>query len=437
MAVKDLTLETSAVEALSRMGAEPEWLRQDRLAAARAFAEMDYPRFKDEEWRRTELSHLDLSALVLGRTADAVTDREGLPGHLPELTRDAKNVRVMSNATLVYTLVDDRPGLTVTSLDEAARSMGDKVKQHLHSVVPVTESKFTALAAAAFAPGTFVHVAKDTEVDEPLYLFTYAAGHKTAVAHQTLVVAEAFSKISIIEYLTSPGDDDVFHTGTVEVIAMPGAQVTYTMIQAFGDKTVSFISRRALVKSDARVDWHVADLGGTLVRADQESRLVEPGAASYSLQLLAHDGEQKHDLGISMEHYADHTDGDIKGRAVGREKCRTVLRPVGHIRAKSSGSSTFQRNNVLLLDADARCDAIPTLLIDNNDVAAGHAATVGQVDWMQLFYLMSRGITKPQALKMLVEGFLSPIKDEMQLGVLKDELDSLLHARLGLERRDG
>ena len=431
MPVKDLALEVSGIEALSRMNGEPEWLRAWRLEAARQFQTMEYPSFKNEEWRRTDLTHLDISGLNLHRTAPAVGSVAELPAPLHTLARELANLVVHRNASVVYKQVPAQ-GVNVYTLDEAARAVPDLVQGYLGSVVKSNETKFTALAAAAAAPGTVIHVAKNASVAEPLYLFQYGEGDRTGLAQQTLIVAEPYSQVQIIEYATSPDAADVFHTQTVEVIALPGAQVTYTVVQGWGDKTVSFATRRALVKGDARVDWHVADVGGGMVRVDQESRLVEPGASSYSLQVLAHDGEQQHDLGINMEHYAEHTDGDIKGASVARGECRTVLRPVGHIRLGAKGSSTFQRNNVLLLSSDARCDVMPVLLIDETDVAAGHAATAGQVDDEQLFYLMSRGISKAEAMKMLVEGFLSPVLSQMSLGGLDDELKRLLNLRMGI-----
>lgn len=432
MPVKDLALEVSGIEALSRMNGEPDWLRAWRLEAARLFQSMDYPSFKNEEWRRTDLTHLDVSGLDLHRTAPAAARVAELPAPLGALAKDAANLLVLRNAGVAYRQISAQ-GLVVQTLDEAARQSPELVQAHLGSVVKPGETKFTALAAAAAAPGVVIHVAKNAAVEEPLYLFNYGDGNRTGMAQQTLVVAEPFSQLHIIEYSTSPDDADLFHTGTLEIVALPGSQITYTVIQGWGNKTVSFVTRRALIKADARVDWHVADVGGGLVRVDQESRLVEPGGASYSLQVLAHDSTQKHDLGINMEHFAEHTDGDIKGAAVARQDCRTVLRPVGHIRLGAKGSSTFQRNNVLLLSPDARCDVMPILLIDETDVAAGHAATAGQVDEEQLFYLMSRGISKAEATKMLVEGFLSPVLSQMSLGNLKDELQRLLDARMGIQ----
>lgn len=432
MPVKDLALEVSGVDALSRMNGESDWLREWRLGAARSFASMEYPSFKNEDWRRTDLSRLDVSGLDLHRSAPAAASVATLPPPLNTLAQGLANLLVVHNAGVAYRSVA-APGLSVLTLAEAARQMPDTLKAHLGSVVKPDETKFTALAAAAAAPGVVVHVARNADVAEPLYLFAYGEGDRTGLAQQMLIVAEPNSRLHIVEYSTSPDTADVFHTGSTEVVALPGAQVTYTVIQAWGGRTVSFVTRRALVRADARVDWHVADIGGVQVRVDQESRLVEPGGASYSLQVLAHDGDQRHDLGINMEHYAEHTDGDIKGAAVTRETCRTVLRPVGHIRLGAKGSSTFQRNNVLLLSGESRCDVMPILLIDETDVAAGHAATAGQVDDEQLFYLMSRGISKAAAMKMLVEGFLSPVVSQMALGALADELKRLLDVHMGIE----
>jgi Fe-S cluster assembly protein SufD len=133
-----------------------------------------------------------------------------------------------------------------------------------------------------------------------------------------------------------------------------------------------------------------------------------------------------------MIHRGKNSTSDIVAKGVMNDHAKTIWRGLGHIQQGSKGSSTFQKENSLILSENAKGDAIPGLLIEETDVAgAGHAATVGRIDEAHLFYLQSRGIALKQAQRMIVEGFFGPVIELIPLENVRKEVQTLVDRKLG------
>lgn len=116
--------------------------------------------------------------------------------------------------------------------------------------------------------------------------------------------------------------------------------------------------------------------------------------------------DEKLDLDIIMEHVAKSTIGYVWIKGVVRDRAKARIRGMIRIKKGADKSDSFLKVNILLLGNEARADVRPELEIEADDVRASHAATVGRIDQEQMFYLESRGLSKKQSERVLVEGFL-------------------------------
>jgi Fe-S cluster assembly protein SufD len=141
-------------------------------------------------------------------------------------------------------------------------------------------------------------------------------------------------------------------------------------------------------------------------------------------------GEQSQNLTTSIVHFGKHSEGYILKHGVMKESASSIFNGIGKIEHGASKSNAEQESRVLMLSEKARGDANPILLIDEDDVTAGHAASVGRVDPIQLYYLMSRGIPQTEAERLVIHGFLAPVVNELPIETVKKQLTDLIERKV-------
>lgn len=426
-----ITLSKEGIERLSERLGEPEWMKAKRLAAYEAYEKLSLP-----VWDRTELTGLDLENVTIYQEGGSI-DETSLPAPLKAIADRRKD-----QASLFFQIDGStnwsRPlaelaekGVVVCDFATALREHGDIVKAHLGTAVGFDEDKLTALHYAALSSGWFIYVPKDTVVEAPVELRTYSATPGLGLFSHILVVAERGAEVTVVHGAASvDGEVQRVVADVVEVCPKDGAGVRFNWVQDWGRQTYNFTLRRAALARDARTDWCSGEFGSRLSRSHTRSILVGPGSQSTSLSVFFGDGEQHLDVGITMLHEGEHTASDMQTKGVLNDRSRVVYRGLTDIENGARFSSGFQRENTMLLTKDARSDAIPGLEIDETEVQAGHAATTGQVDPVHVFYLMSRGLRRQEALHLLVVGFLDEIVGRMPLEYFKEEVSGFIDRKM-------
>lgn len=426
-------LSREALVARSRERGEPEWLTEARAKAWEAYQGLRLPGPHDEDWRRTDVSRVRLPEVVAEAPGGPTAP---LPERLRKVAESGKAL-VLEGGAVTARPAGLPDGVVVTDLETAAREHPDLVQEHLmRRAVRADEHIFAALHAAIWRGGVFIYVPPGVRVEEPIHTVEWAGGAGAGLFGHTLIVAEAGAEVAIAQYLGSAATPDrTVQAGAVEIWAKPGAQVRYASVQNWGSGVWSFMTRRALVQKDARVDWLIGEFGGSLVRSEQRTVLDEPGAQGNLKLVFFGSGDQHIDLVAEDLHVpgSHRSAGDILGRGVLADSARAVFRGVGHIMRGAKGCECFLRENALLLNRGCRVDSIPSLFIDDDDVVrGGHAATSGRVDDEELFYLRSRGIPENRAKRLIVTGFLQPLLEAAQGTGLRSEIESLIDGKLGL-----
>lgn len=426
-----ITLSAKGIAELSERLGEPEWLRARRLAAFEAFERMALPK-----WDRTDLSGLNLDNITIYQGAKSITEDE-LPAELKKIASERGE-----RASLFFQIDGQKTwsrakeelaaqGVIVCDFQTALKEHEELLREHYMSVVGFDEDKLTALHYAAASSGWLIYVPKNAVVENPIELRTYSDTPGLGLFSHILIVAERGSQVTVV-HGTKSDDGGVQRVvaDIVEICPKEGAQVRFHAVQDWGLETYNYTLRRSLNARDSRVDWCMGDFGSRLSRSHTKALLVGEGSESYSLSVFFGDGEQHLDLGITMLHEGDHTSSDMLTKGVLDDRARCVYRGLTDIEHGARFSSGFQRENTLLFSEEARSDAIPGLEIDETEVQAGHAATVGQVDKIHLFYLMSRGLRRHEALYLLVAGFLDAVLQRMPLESFREELSAIIDRKM-------
>lgn len=398
MSSRDLpVIQEDQVRAFSKAREEPDWLLERRLAALGLYAKHERP-----VWKRTDSRKVDFDALVNGASKGGVD---------------------------VERSTEAADGVIVMPLEDAVREHEEIVKPFLlTTAVRPEEGAVEALAAALWNSGTFMYVPRGVEVDAPLVADARvrAGGGLT----HTLIVAEATSKASVVERLRSSDDAAATVSNVVEVIARDGAKVSYASVQDLNLASTQLSRKRAVCARDSTVDWMDAQFGTALTHAVTESILGGPGSGTTNRGAFFASGTQRFDITSSALHRARATSSDLNTKGAVADKAYAAYYGLVNIGHEAPDSSGHQKENTLLLSDSAHADAIPKLDVENNQVRASHAATVGQVDREQLFYIKSRGLKERQAVRVLVEGFFEPLVMEIPLEPVRDDVRALIEKRL-------
>jgi Fe-S cluster assembly protein SufD len=421
-----------AVEELSALHSEPDWLRARRLESFSTFERMGLPDTRtDEEWRQVDLKPLNLDALRPfeqpdgNAAADSIPEAAAVLGQRGTSSEAARSER--EDAELA------RKGVLFGPLWAAARDHRDLVERRLFSAVRADRDKFAALHAALFSGGTFLYVPDDVTLDQPLISQYWATGAGSTALPHTLVLAGKRSRFQYVDEFIGPtGEAPSLVSGSAEVFLDEGADVGYVAVQRWGNHAWEFANQRFHVGPDARLRMVDVALGGRFARLRVDVIMDGPGGQAELKGLFFGTGEQAFDFRTLQDHLAPHTQSDLLFKGALRDRARSVY--VGSVRVEKDarGTSANQANRNLLLSEHAKATSEPILEILNNDILrCSHGATVGPVDPEHLFYLTSRGIPGPVAQRMLVEGFLAEVLDRVPVQHVRHLVERELATRIG------
>ncbi len=389
----------------------------NRADALELYRSLPLPDTSMEAWRFTDLRGFD---------PDSFDQNGHVRGTVPatEVQRDMLEIDVSGLATAGggKIEIDKLPdGVEFAALPDDHERLGTLVG---------ADDKFTAHNAASWQSGLLVRVPKGVELDDPLYVRVVGDG-TGATFWRLLVVAEEGSRFSLIEEYTSPSADAAGYTNSaVELFVEPGAKLEYVSLQNLSQETWNFATHRATVARDAELDWVAGGFGSRRGKVRIHNDLAGQGATSRVTGAYFADGTQHLDYDTFQQHHAPSTTSDFAFKGVLREEASVVWRGMIRVEEDAQKTNAYQENRNLILSPDAHADSIPGLEILANDVRCTHGATISQVDREQLFYAMSRGLTRGDAERLIVRGFFQDVLDRIELDPVREALADALEARI-------
>jgi Fe-S cluster assembly protein SufD len=404
-----------------------------RLEAWRTFEQIPWPKATDEPWRRTHLTGFNLDnfkPIVLDGNSEAPLN-DALLHELEEMD---------SAASLVFEdgVVIDRKthadlaskGVIFTDLRQALHDHEDLVRRYfMTEVVKPDQNKFTALHAALWDTGAFVYVPKNVKVELPLQVILHQARQGVGGYHHTLLVADDGAEVTLVDDLL--GGKDGLQSSVVELYLSDNSVVRYMNLQDYEHSLWNFLTGRALMKRDSDLRWIQVSWGSRLTKAFLDVDLTEPGGHAELLGIYFPTGRQHIDHQTLQLHRAPNCFSDLLFNGALKDKSRSVYMGVIRVFPGAQKTDAYQRNGNLILDGTARADSIPGLEIEADDVRCTHGATAAQVEDEYVFYLMARGLTRPQAERMIVQGFFQAVLDRVPVESVVTKLERVIERKIG------
>lgn len=322
----------------------------------------------------------------------------------------------------------EKKGIILTDIFTASKKYPELVQSTLGSVIKHNEDKLTAYHYAYLNSGLFLYIPKDTILTEPITI-SLSPTQDTYISH-LLIVADNNSKVKFLEEIQDKDKKASSASLMVELIARPGSHIEFSSLDELSQDTTLYFNRRAKIEKDAHFEWAIAFMNDCNTLGDLDSELVGEGSFADSKAIAVTTGDQRVGINNRVTNRGPHSTGLINQRGVLLENSRLIFNGIGQIVHGAHGSKADQQNRVLMMSDEAHGDANPLLLIDENDVIAAHAASVGPVDKVQMNYLMSRGIPYDQAQRLVIRGFLGAVLDAIPNKDVRRKMIDILERKL-------
>ncbi|WP_088104009.1 Fe-S cluster assembly protein SufD [Halalkalibacter urbisdiaboli] len=425
--------ESEHIQTFSNERKEPKWLLDIRLKGLELFETLALPRpekTKIDKWNFTQFSH---SVQDVPAVNNIATLPENVRALIGEETAE-QNLVVQQDTSAVFAKLNSElkdKGVIFTDLKTAVTEHEDLVKKYLFGeAVNVDENRLTALHAACLNGGAFVYVPRNVQVELPLQAVYSIDTVETGLFNHVIVVAEENSSVTYVEnYVSTEGQAAVANI-VAEVYAGAGSKVAFGAVDNLATEVTTYVVRRAHVERDARVDWALGQMNDGNTVSENTTHLIGDGSWADTKTVSIGRGEQKQNFTTQIFHHGKHSEGHILKHGVMRDSATAIFNGITKIEHGATKSNGEQTERVLMLSEKARGDANPILLIDEDDVTAGHAASVGRIDPLQMFYLMSRGIPRKEAERLVIHGFLAPVVNQLPIESVKERLREAIERKV-------
>lgn len=343
-----------------------------------------------------------------------------LADRMKELDKDAGLIRVGS--TIIKLNRSDvgsgRDPVVIEDLSKAVESHEGKIKEALQNRGGLDEDKFLALESSAFRSGIFIYVPKNTIVEDPIRLICALGQDDVSSISRNMFIADEGSKCTIVQELYSPGTtgSSKVQQGVFELTECHlGNESNLEMItlQALDSNSIAFLNKKAWVERDAKMSWYHGLFGAQTSRCKVDSIMKGAGSSAEDVEIVFGNDTQAFDITSNLNHIGNNSRGRVLVKSVMRDKSKSLFKGMIKIGNDAKASESYLAGHAILLDKDAKSDAIPGLEIETNEVKATHSASVAQLDEAQIYYLMCRGLDRDSAKREIVSGFLEPLSRRM------------------------
>ena len=415
---------------------EPDLVSGLRERAWRRYEELPFPSRKTEEWRYTDLSKIDFDAYVPARP-DSDTEEEYPAAVKAVLDRsgDRSGIIVQRNGRVVHVELEAglaERGVILCSLERASVEHPELLERTLVGTRPAPmEEKLWSLNLAFASGGYLLYIPRDVRLEAPVHAFRMIDRAGSLVATQSIVVAESGAEGAVIDEFVSD-DIDAISVHAAVVDGEPNAGVDYVALQNYGRGVKHFSIQHLTSHRDSRLGAFNIQLGGDLSRADVSSNLAGPGTDARMLALWFGDADQHFDHHTLQLHAQPHAASDLLFKGALTDRATSVFRGLIRVEPGAQLTDAYQTNRNLLLSDRANAIALPSLEIEADDVRCSHGATIGQVEDGQLFYLMSRGLTRAQAERLLVLGFFDEVIGRIPMAGVRTRVLEAIERKLGV-----
>jgi FeS assembly protein SufD len=412
-------LSLEDIRAISSLYKEPAWmtrLREQNFAKYQSLPDEISPLYS----KYSDVNRLIPDQVELSLASDSSAPSEFLGDRINELDKDVGLIRVGSNIIKLNTsnAKSSKGIVVIEDLAKAVESDEGKIKDALLNTAALDEDKFLALESSAFRSGVFIYVPKNTVVKDPIRIVCALSQDNTSSVSRNIFIAGEGSKCTIVQELYSPSttgspkvQQGVFEL--TECYLGNGSNLEMITLQALGSNSIAFLNKKAWVERDAKMSWYQGLFGAKTSRCKVDSIMKGPGSSGEDVEIIFGNDTQSFDITSNLNHVGSNSRGRVLVKSVMRDKSKSLFKGMIKIGTDAKASESYLAGHAILLDKDAKSDAIPGLEIETNEVRATHSASVAQLDEAQIYYLMCRGLDRDSAKREIVSGFLEPLSRRM------------------------
>jgi Fe-S cluster assembly protein SufB len=430
-------LNEDMVRLISAKKAEPEWLLEWRLKAFRAWLKMSEP-----TWQNVTYDPIDYQAIsyyaapkekkTLGSMDEvdpeirATFDKLGIPLVEQQLLAGVAVDAVFDSVSVATTFREKLAtlGIIFCSFSEAVREHPDLVRQYLGSVVPHTDNFFAALNSAVFSDGSFVFVPKGVKCPMELSTYFRINAKDTGQFERTLIVCDEGATVSYLEGCTAPKrDENQLHAAVVELVALEHATIKYSTVQNWypGDKSgkggiYNFVTKRGLCKGrKSKITWTQVETGSAVTWKYPSCILQGDDSVGEFYSVAVTNNYQQADTGTKMIHLGRNTRSTIVSKGISAGRGQNTYRGAVKIGRNAQNARNYSQCDSLLIGDRCGAHTFPYLEIKNTSASVEHEASTSKIGEDQIFYCEQRGISKEDAINMIVSGFCKEVFRELPM----------------------
>jgi Fe-S cluster assembly protein SufD len=432
--------EATLYHALAGAGAgDGRTLAQLREVALAHFYKAELPVWRRSGFWTTSLESLDLDSLETEPSPAPAEVPDVVSRTLPERPRAGRIVQ--SAGAVVHVELDpalQQKGVILCSLEDAFRDHAELVAPWYSKRLVIDRHKLEAANAAFWSGGAFLYVPPGLVVEDPFEIVYAIERPGVAQYGRTLVLGAPTSEFRVHEYdLAEDFDGQALHAGAFELYLQDGARCRLAQVQDWGSGEVFDVSTRFVgVGRDAYCHWLPALLGGRLVHQHLELAVTEPGGDMAFRGLFFTEEHEHLDVFAVDLHETGPSGGDVHWRGAATGESRASFEGLIQIDPGAQQTHTYLQIHSMMLSPKARVDAIPSVLVSSDDVSASHGGTVGELDEAAIFYMQSRGLDRPAAVRVIVEGFFEPLISELADEALAELVRAKVADKLAAARED-
>ena len=418
-------LNEDVIRTISKEKNEPEWMLEFRLKAYRSFVKFPFAKFGPD------VSHLDFNSYTYftryHKTEEDSWDKvpETIKDTFKKLGIPEAEQKYLSGAATQYesemvyhNMLEEvkEKGVIFMSTDMALKFYPELFKKYFGTVVPVNDNKFSALNSAVWSGGSFIYVPKGVKLEKPLQSYFRINNEKTGQFERTLIIVDEGADVHYVEGCTAPiYSNESLHAAVVEIIVCKNASCRYSTIQNWSNNIVNLVTKRAAVYENGKMEWIDGNIGSQTNMKYPACILKERGAKGVCISVAYASKGQYQDAGARMIHDAPETTSQIISKSIVKNGGVCNYRGTVRIKEEAINSKSHIECDTLMLDELSYSDTIATNECKNNESILEHEASVSKIDEDKLFYLMSRGISKKDAIQMIVMGFIEPFSRELPM----------------------
>jgi Fe-S cluster assembly protein SufD len=409
------------------------WLLPVRKAAIARFNELGIPALNDEDWRQTNLKPIRENQF--SRAPEAVLDEQGLQ-LLESMTVEGEGSNRLVFVNGRYSEEHSRlnglkEGVVVSSLAEALKKGGDRVRSNLSKIAGYDEHAFVALNTAFIEDGAYIHLSENVNEDKPFQLvYISTGGDEAVVSHpRNLIYVESGSRLSVIESYGAVGEGFYLTNAVTEVVLEKDAKVDHYKLQLESLNAFHIASTKAHQAHGSKFENHNISVGGKLIRNDIGVVLDDENSVCTLNGLYLGVGEQHIDNHTDIDHAKPNCNSFELYKGILDDKASSIFKGKILVRQDAQKTDAVQSNHGLLLSETANLYTRPQLEIYADDVKCTHGATVGEIDEDAVFYLRSRGIDEKSARAIMIAAFANELVDDLELESVRNAVGKLIEMR--------